>query len=225
MLEVKLFIAPDCPHCANVLQALCELLKAGEIAELEVSNMALVPEKAQALNIRSVPWIKIGPFELTGSQTKGELQTWIKRVESETGMQDYFSELLSTGELNKVTRLIKKDSELFRHFPPMMQNEKVPLGAKIGIGAIFEEFQGSAAIQALIPTLTKMLKSNDPHIRNDACYYLGLTESPDAIAAIQSLAEDETEEVRETVHDALSIIMAKDNIRQDSAFTDKTSEP
>ncbi|MCK5647387.1 MAG: HEAT repeat domain-containing protein [Gammaproteobacteria bacterium] len=223
--KVKLFIAPDCPHCPNVLQALSELIKAGEIAELEVSNMLLVPEKAQALNIRSVPWINIGPFELTGSQTKGELQIWINRVESETGMQDYFSELLTTGELKKVIRVVKKDPELFRHFPQMMQNKETPLGTKIGIGAIFEEFQGSAAIQALIPILTKMLKSNDAHIRNDACYYLGLTESPDAIAAIQSLADDETEEVRETVHDALSIIMAKDHSRQDNSFADKSSEP
>lgn len=203
---VKLFIAPGCPHCPNVLQALSELIKDGEIAEMEVSNMALVPEKAKAMNIRSVPWIKIGPFELTGSHTKGELQTWINRAQSETGMQEYFNELLTTGELNKVITLLKKEPELLRHLPAMIQAKDTPLGAKIGIGAIFEEFQGSKAIQALIPSLTELLNSEQANIRNDACYYLGLTESLEAIEPIKSLANDETEEVRESVRDALDII-------------------
>ncbi|MCU7801111.1 MAG: thioredoxin family protein [gamma proteobacterium symbiont of Lucinoma myriamae] len=70
MLKVKLFIAPGCPHCPNVLQALSELIKDGEIAEMEVSNMALVPEKAQELNIRSVPWIKIGPLNSLAHKAK-----------------------------------------------------------------------------------------------------------------------------------------------------------
>lgn len=207
MVTVQLFIAPGCPHCANVFQALAELIKEGEFAELKVSNMALVPERAEELNIRSVPWIKIGPFEFTGSQSKGELKTWIKRVQSDTGMQEYFNELLTTGELKKVIALLKKEPELFKHLPPMMQNKEVALGAKIGIGAIFEEFQGRQEIQLLIPDLSKLLTSDNVHIRNDACYYLGLTESPDAIDAIKSLANDEAAEVRETVQDALSIIM------------------
>ncbi len=211
MVSAKLIIAPGCPHCPSVLHALSELIKEGAIAELEVSNMALVPEKIQALNIRSVPWIKIGPFELTGSHTKAELQMWIDRTQSDTGMQDYFSELLTMGELKKVIQLIRKNPELFQHFPQMMQNEETPLGAKIGIGAIFEEFQGSAPLQTLIPMLSELLQSKNANLRNDACYYLGLTESHDAVAAIKSLADDETPEVRETVHDALSIIMAKND--------------
>jgi len=213
VLKVKLFIAPGCSHCPNVLQALSELIKDGEIAEMEVSNMALVPEKAHKLNIRSVPWIKIGPFELTGAQTKAELQTWISRSQSETGMQAYFNELLTTGELNKVIALLKKEPALFKHLPLMMQDKNTSLGAKIGIGAIFEEFQGSRDIQALIPSLTDLLKSEQASIRNDACYYLGLSESPDAIEPIKTLANDDTEEVRESVRDALDIINTSGNVK------------
>jgi len=58
MVKAILFIAPDCPHCPAVLQALSELLKDGEIAEMEISNMALMPEKAQQLGIRSGMVIK-----------------------------------------------------------------------------------------------------------------------------------------------------------------------
>ena len=205
-VSVTLFIASGCAHCPNVLQALSELIKAGEIAELHVSNMTLVPEQAQKLNVRSVPWVKIGPFELTGALSKKELQQWIARLQSDTGMQDYFSELFTTGEMKKVLLLVKKDSELLKIFPKMMADDDTPLGAKIGIGAIFEDLQGSDAIKTLIPDLTELLKAENPALRNDACYYLGLTESPDAIPAIKSVANDETEEVRDTVKDALEII-------------------
>ena len=205
-VSVTLFIASGCPHCPNVLQALSELIKAGEIAQLHVSNIALVPEEAQKLNVRSVPWVKIGPFELNGAQSKKDLQQWIARLQSDTGMQDYFSELFTSGEMKKVLAMVKKELELLKIFPKMMADDDTPLGTKIGIGAIFEDLQGSDAIKTLIPDLTELLKSENPAVRNDACYYLGLTESPDAIPAIQSLSNDETEEVRETVKDALEII-------------------
>ncbi len=39
-VKAELFIASDCPHCSNVLQVLTELIKAGEIAELEVQTFA-----------------------------------------------------------------------------------------------------------------------------------------------------------------------------------------
>lgn len=205
-VKVQLFIAPGCPHCPSVLQALSELIKVGDIAELEISNMTFVPEKARALNIRSVPWIKMGPFELTGAHSKGELKKWINLSQSETGMQEYFIELFTTGELDKVITLVKKEPDLLRHFPALMLNKATPLGAKIGIGAVFEEFQGTTAIQVLIPELAKLTESADASMRNDACYYLGLTESTQAIVYIQKLAHDEIEEVRETAHDALEII-------------------
>lgn len=205
-IKVELFIAPGCPHCPNVLQALSELIKDGDIAELEVSNIALVPEKAQDLNIRSVPWIKIGPFELAGAQTKGELKIWLNHAQSDTGMHDYFNKLFTSGELNKVISLVRKEPALLRHFPDMMQDDDTPLGAKIGMSAVFEELQGHASLQALIPALAKLLESKNASIRNDACYYLGLTESQEAIPYIQMLVDDETEEVRETITDAMSII-------------------
>jgi len=212
MLKAILFIAPGCPHCPAVLQALSELLKDGEIAEMEVSNMALMPEKAQKLGIRSVPWIKIGAFELTGSQTKGELLNWIKRSQSASGMQDYFQELLTTGKLNTVISLLKKEPELLSHLAPMIENKDVPLGAKIGIGAVFEEFHSSSAMQPLIPLLIKLLDSKQSSVRHDACHYLGLTKSPDAIAAIKPLLNDNNEEIRETAHEALQMISETNKI-------------
>ena len=104
-IQAQLFIAPGCPHCPAVLQVMSELIKSGEIAELDVTNIAAAPEKAKKFHVRSVPWIKIGPFEFTGAHTKSELLTWINRVHSPTGMIEYFNELFSQGSLKKVSNL------------------------------------------------------------------------------------------------------------------------
>ena len=205
-VAVQLFIAPGCPHCPSVMQVLSEFVKEGLIAELTINNLVLVPEKAQSLDVRSVPWIKIGPFELTGMHTRSELQIWIERVGSDEGMQAYLVELFTSGELLKVISLIKNEHDLIKHLPPLMASNETPLGAKIGIGAVFEEFQGNSIIRKLIPELSALLESDDPSVRNDACYYLGLTESVQAITAIEKMLRDEQEEIRETAHDALSII-------------------
>jgi hypothetical protein len=206
MISVQLFITESCPHCASALQSLTELTKAGDIGVLEINNLAQVPEKGLALDIRSVPWIKIGPFELVGQHSKQELLSWIHRLESSTGMQDYLSELFTGGKLLKVIALIKKEPQLLENFPPMIANPDTPLGAKIGISAVFEDFQGEEILHPLIPALSELLQSEEPAVRNDACYFLGLTESQDAIPAIQTLVHDEREEIRETVHDALIMI-------------------
>ena len=205
-VQAQLFIAPGCPHCPAVLQIMSNLIKTGEIAELDVTNIVAAPEKARQFNVRSVPWIKIGPFELTGAHTKTELQTWINRVHSPTGMIEYFNELFTQGELKKVTALIKKDTHLLTTLLQMVGDEDTPLGSRIGISAIFEELKGKKILSTLIPQLEKLIRSDNKSIRNDACYYLGLTENPDVVPLIQSLSDESDADILETIDDALEII-------------------
>ncbi|MCU7837719.1 MAG: thioredoxin family protein [gamma proteobacterium symbiont of Taylorina sp.] len=209
-VNVELVIAPACPHCANVLQILTELIKSSDIAELYVRDLGQLPKLASQLGIRSVPWIKIGSFELTGALTKSEIKTWIDRLSSDSGMQAYFSELFTSGELDKVLLLVNKHPELLQHFPGMMADDSTPLGAKIGIGAVFESLQGSSAIKQLIPQLAGLIQSENVNIRHDACYYLGLTETLEALPHIQTLLKDSNKEIRETANDALNMLKNED---------------
>jgi len=205
-IAVDLLIAPNCPHCANVMQVLTTMIKDSEIASLRIRNLGELPELATELNIKSVPWVKIGPFELTGSMSKTELNTWIKRVNSEDGMKQYFISLFAEGELDKATQLIYNTPDLLKIFPEMIADESTPLGAKIGIGAILEDLQGKKELLPLISDLAKLSESPVNNIRLDACYYLGLTESIKAKPYIQKLLNDKDKEVRETAEDALQML-------------------
>lgn len=201
--DVLLLIATGCSHCPSVLQSLSDLVKDGQIGQLEVVNIMQRPERAQTLGVRSVPWVKIGPFELTGMKTKAELQQWIERLSKPEAMSDYFAELMLSGEINKVTELIRQQPGLFTALLRLVADEDTSMSVRIGAGAVIEEFAGSDILKQNTGQLIEYLQHKDARIRNDACYYLGLSHDEAVIPAIRHLLDDEDEDVRETAQDSL----------------------
>ncbi len=94
--DALLFLSSHCPHCPAVLAGLSELVKRGSIGRLEVINLEQHPEAPAALQVRTVPWLRLGPYILTGARTLGELETWARRCVGE--------EITSSPGLKRVTR-------------------------------------------------------------------------------------------------------------------------
>lgn len=201
--SVLLLIATGCQHCPSVLQSLSELVKAGDIASLEVVNIVEAPERARALNVRSVPWVRIGEYELVGLKSKSELKQWIEKSQQPESMADYFEELMTSGELSKVQAIIEKRQESIQGLYDIMTNPKASLSARIGVGAIMEGLAGSELLKQQVPELGQLCQHKVPQVRNDACYYLELTGDPAALEFLRPLLEDSSEEVRESAEDAL----------------------
>ena len=204
--HAQLFIATGCQHCPAVLQALTELLKNGDISSLEAINIQQAPERAAELNIRSVPWLRLGPFELTGLRSKTELMQWIQRINEPAAMADYFSELITSGELVKIHAILKDNPEYFEHLISMMADQDTTLSVRIGVGAVIEEFTADPLLIQHINKIGKHTLNDDARIRNDACYYLGLSRNPLAEPYIRPLLDDPDADVRETAQDALEEI-------------------
>jgi len=59
-----------------------------------------------------------------------------------------------------------------------------------------------------VPTLIEYSHHQDASIRNNACYYLGLSKETAAIKSIESLLDDENTEVRETATETLAKLKA-----------------
>ncbi|MCW8855418.1 MAG: thioredoxin family protein [Gammaproteobacteria bacterium] len=201
--QALLFIATGCAHCPSVLQSLSELVKSGTLSSLEIVNIQQQAERASDLNIRSVPWVKIGPFELTGLRSKSELEEWVKRADEPSAMGDYFGELMTSGEINKVHEIINQNPEYFPMLFELMANTETSLSVRIGIGAIVEDFAGSELLKNTIDILGTYTKHPAAHVRTDACHYLGLSQSKKAVAYIEPLLNDENTETREVAEEAL----------------------
>lgn len=205
--KALLFIATGCQHCPAVLQALSELVKSAELSQLNIINIEQAPDKADEYQVRSVPWVKIGPFELTGLRSKTELRKWISRIDDADATADYFSELMVTGDIKKVQQILEQSSEEFAALVQLTGDEKTSLSVRIGVGAIIEEFSGRPLLKQYIPAFAELTQHKLARIRSDACYYLGLSHHEDARLHIEALLNDEDAEVREIAEDALEELL------------------
>jgi len=198
-----MLIGTQCTYCGPMMQMLAELMKDGDIAEMRIVNIEHAPELAADLGVRSVPWLQIGPFELSGSRSKQELLLWVKRASSFDGVTEYFEEVLSEGNIKYAEKLIHGYPQALENIIDLMADPEAKINVRLGVGVIIEELAESEAFKTVIPRLVDYLSSDDARIRGDACHYLSLTKDSSFIPDIERLLSDESEEVREIAQDSL----------------------
>ncbi len=202
--DALLLMATGCPHCPTVLKGLRELANSGLIGKLETVNISEQPEVAQQYGVRTVPWLRLGPFELDGLRTPGELRQWAERARSPEGMDEYFRELLVAGQLHKVISIVRQETGHFDSLIRLLSDPGTALQVHLGISAIIEDFAGSESLQKLVPRFGELSRSEDPRIRTDAAHFLALTGSADAIPLLQRLVDDPDAQVREIAEESLA---------------------
>jgi glutaredoxin len=202
--EVLMLLGTHCPHCPSVLSVLTDFVKQGTIASLEVVNLERKPEFAEQLGVRTVPWVRIGWYELEGLHSKKELQQWAELAGSSEGAIAYFSEVLAVGQVNKVLSILKAHAELMPYMFNLLADADAKINIRLGIGVIMEEYAGDAEFTQYIPKLGELTQHQDARVRGDACHYLSLTDNRDAIPYIKALLDDESAEVREVAEESMN---------------------
>ena len=201
--DALLLIASGCAHCPAVLEGFAQLLKQAAIGRLEVVNIDSHPELAAELGVRSVPWFRIGEFELQGSYSPTELKDWAARAAQPDGAGLYLAELLSTGQLDRAIGLIRRHPHWLSQAIELLTDADTGMSIKTGLGALIEEFTGSEILIGQITRLALLLKNDNHGIRSDACYFLALSQSPLALPYLQQALEDSHAEVQEIARESL----------------------
>jgi hypothetical protein len=204
--DVLLFIASQCPHCPNVLSGLADLLKRGLIGRLEAINIESHPESAQALGVRSVPWLRMGLFQLTGARSPAELEIWARRAVSADGISDAFHDLLKQADLAQVLQLIQAEPSRLAALLAIVANPEASLNVKLGVGVVFEEFAGQPALRQLVADLGGLTRHEDARVRADASHLLSLTQAAEARPWLLAGLQDENAEVREIAAESLQAL-------------------
>ncbi len=202
--DAELMIASGCTHCPVVLAGLAELIKAGKIGRLEVINIAQHPEIAEQRGVRGVPWIRIGPFELSGAHSRSELEQLARRAGSPAGMQHYLREGLESGELDRIIGACRRSPQLLPSLLALADDVETPFAVRIGVGAVLEDLATDGLLSGLVAELDQLATSPSPQIRADAAHFLGLTGSDEARAPLQRLAGDGDSQVREIAAESLA---------------------
>ena len=202
--DALLLITGGCPHCPAALQALSGLLKEGVIGRLQVINVAVHIEEAESRGVQSVPWVKIGPFELAGSMPPARLRELAQGVHDETIFDAWLLDILKTGKRQTFEALVRQDPQRIQALARLMRNPESSMMIRLGTGAILEELQGSGLSEPLIPAFGEMLKSDDRLLRADACHFLTLIGGEGIRPYMLACVEDADPEIREMAEEWLA---------------------
>ena len=201
--DALLFTAPGCAHCHSVLQGLNELAKQSLIGKLTVLDVTEHPDQVAEHGVRSTPWLRLGPFTLTGAHSLAELKRWAGWANGEEGIAHYVEHLLKQGSYKQAVAFIEADTKRLKPLLAITANPKARMGVRLGVSALLEAHANTPVLRKLLPNLAELTRHADHRVRADACHLLGLTGSPAARAHVEALLKDANEEVREIAKDAL----------------------
>lgn len=207
--DALLFITPVCKHCPPVLQAMSELVKQAKVGTLTVVNVAAHPEQAGEYDVRSTPWLRLGPFTLTGAQSASELKQWVEWASGEEGAAHYVEHLLKQGDYKHAVAFIAADARRLKPLLTIVADPAANISVRLGVSALLEGYTGKPELQALLPKLADLAHHPDHRVRADACHLLGRTGSAEARVTLKACLDDESEEVREIAADALKDLGVK----------------
>lgn len=204
--DALLFIAPGCIHCPVVLQGLSELVKQTLVGKLTVVNVAAHPELAKEYGVRAAPWLKLGPFTLTGAQTPTELKQWVEWASDENGAVHYVEHLLKEGGYKKAIIFIAEDTSRLKSLLSIVANPEANIEVRLGVSALIEAYSNKPELRNLLSPLAELTHHADHRVRADSCHLLGLTGSELAIPYVKNCLVDAHEEVREIAVEAMEAL-------------------
>jgi hypothetical protein len=172
--DALLLMTAGCPHCPAALQSLTMLLKENAIGRLEIINVAIHTEEAEARGVKSVPWIQIGPFEVEGVSSPAKLRDLANGVNDDAVFDSWLLETLKAGHRQKFESLVRREPHRIHALARLMRNPETSMAIRLGIGAVLEELHGTGFTEPLIPSLGEMLGAEDRLLRADACHFLTL---------------------------------------------------
>lgn len=120
---------------------------------------------------------------------------------------------MEKGFLENIIDMFRHDSSLYSYVGELMTDERVRV--RLGITALVETLkkEDPCNISLAVSGITHLLKNNEPVIRGDAAYLLGIIGQGSSVEALSSLAEnDESEAVRLIAKEAVDDIMAGHSI-------------
>lgn len=204
--DALLFITTGCPHCPVVLQGLSELVKQARIGKLTVVNAAAHPELAAEYGVRAAPWLRLGPFTLTGAHTTAELRQWAEWSSGDEGIAHYVEHLLKQGGFKQAGIFIAEDTQRLKPLLAIVADPEKSIEVRVGVDALLESYGNTPALQNLLPQLAELTQHADHRVRADACNLLGLSGSAAARPYLATCINDSSEEVREIAAESLELL-------------------
>ena len=173
-VQLKLYIALQCPHCPNVVRTIIPLAFYCKNIHLHIIDGSLFPEPAQKDKIMSAPCLILDDdFRWTGSVMAEEIIKMITSRDPSQLSARTLKTILEQGDASWIAQAMIEKGKIFDAFIKLLLHEtwSVRLGAMVVVEELAETDPKLAA--RLCPLLINLFDEKDIPIQGDILYALG----------------------------------------------------
>ena len=208
---LRLYVAPQCPHCPSMVRQLLPLAAASAYVHVTIIDGAFFPEMSQKDGIRSVPTLLLDDdFRWTGLVPQNELlAVMADRDPSKLGANSLES-LLKEGDASKVANLMISSKTIIPAFLDVLAHEK--MFVRLGAMVVMEELcqREPALAKQVVDPLWDRFGGANAQIQGDILYIIGQTGSRHTIPQLEAVLNGAAaSEVKEAARDALESIRSR----------------
>jgi len=172
--EIRLYIAPTCPFCPQVLQQWVALARTGRQLRLSVIDGALFPEKAREDKIQAVPTLVLGPhLRWSGRIPVNAVLEQLATRDPGRLSSEALDGLIKEGLADQVAQAMLTEGHLFPSLFDLLTHPKWPtrLGAMVVMETIAAADPELAA--EAVPVLRQRYDRLEDPVKGDVLYILG----------------------------------------------------
>lgn len=120
-----------------------------------------------------------------------------------TELKEMIAEYMEKGFLENIIDMFKHDNELYYMVADLIRDERIRV--RLGVTALIETLsqQDNENIKKAIPNLLRNLQDNNPVVRGDVAYLIGIIGGEESIPYLLPLLNDSDNNVREIAQESI----------------------
>lgn len=121
-------------------------------------------------------------------------------------MRQMLIEYMGKGFLENIIAMFKADPSLYEFISDMLADENIRV--RLGTAALVEELARERPddVKRIAPAVAELLRHEQPNLRGDAAYVLGVIKDPRSTGPLEEALGDANPDVREAAQEALEDI-------------------
>lgn len=173
-LFLKLYVAPNCPHCPFVAKELSSLSITNSNINIEIIDGLLYPEKTENDEVRSVPTLIFNEnFRWVGQVQISDVIEALTNIDPKSLSSRSIQTMIEAGKANVVAELMLNEGVVFNSLFVLLVNEKwsIRLGAMVVAEEIGHGNNGMA--NQIIENLWSKYDAVSDSVKGDIVYLIG----------------------------------------------------
>ncbi|MCK5541657.1 MAG: thioredoxin family protein [Desulfobacterales bacterium] len=207
-IKLKLFVAPECPHCPILVENMIDMAYECKNIELNIIDPTIFTEEATANSIMSVPCLVLDDdFRWTGSVTMEEITDVLANRDSSTLKASNLRRILEDGKASWLTEQMLVKNMIFPEFIKLVIHEiwSVRLGAIVVIEELAEK--NIELANKICPLLWDKFHTVSVDVKGDIFYALGEAgRIEDMVLIEKELKNIDSTDLQEAANDSLEAI-------------------